>query len=171
MLPARYNTLVIMENQTEQMIALMEEKLKGTEEKKLRFFRLDELKRNIRRSSIYEHDCEVCRLFIPETEATVNHIGEAVNVPGKERRELDRLIFRLSNHMMKEHGFFPRYHFSYRWSIVGIFSGLILGYLLFRLFPDHGLIFAAVALIAGLFTGQILGRRLDLKIKDQGKVM
>ncbi len=160
-----------MDTNVDGLISTMEEQLAGAEEKKLRFFRLDELKRNIRRIGHYAPACEVCHLFYPEAEATATHIGEAVNVPGVERRELDRLIFRLSNHMMKDHGYFPKYHFRYRFTIIGIFAGVLAGILLYALFPSTGWILPAAGLIAGLVTGQVMGRMRDRKIKAQNKVM
>ncbi len=162
-----------METTMDALISAMEEKLAGTAEQKLRFFRLDELKRNMRRIGHYESRCAICRQFIPETEAMVSHIVEAVEVQGAERRELDRLIFRLSNHMMKEHGYFPKYHFSYRFSILGIFAGVLAGVLLYVLFRSTGWIFPAIGLIAGLFAGQIRGadQRQQNKITKQGDVI
>lgn len=153
-----------MENNTQEILRVMDQKLEGTPEEKIRFFRVDELKRNIERAGRFAPECEGCRQFIPEADAMAERIGEAMAVPGEARRELDRLIFRLSNHMMKEHGFYPVNHFSFRCSMWGIFLGLAAGYLLEKLVlaPEYWL--PATGLILGLFTGQILGRLRDQRI-------
>lgn len=161
-----------MESRSEEILRIMEQQLEGTAEEKLRFFRLDELKRNISRLGAHSPGCEECGLFIPEAEAMASRIGEAVSVPGEERRELDRLIFRLSNHMMKDHGYYPTYHFSFRYSIWGIFLGLAVGYLLERISPLAEWYWLLTGgLMAGLFIGQVMGRIRDRKIREAGKVM
>lgn len=161
-----------MESRSEEILRIMEQQLEGTAEEKLRFFRLDELTRNVSRLGAHSPGCEECGLFFPEAEAMASRIGEAVSVPGEERRELDRLIFRLSNHMMKDHGYYPTYHFSFRYSIWGIFLGLAVGYLLERISPLAEWYWLLTGgLMAGLFIGQVMGRIRDRKIREAGKVM
>jgi hypothetical protein len=153
-----------MENNTQEILRVMDQKLEGIPQEKLLFFKVDELRRNITRLGKYAPGCEVCDHFFPEAEGMAERIGDALAVQGEDRRELDRLIFRLSNHMMKEHGFYPVNHFSFRCSMWGIFLGLAAGYLLEKLVlaPEYWL--PATGLILGLFTGQILGRLRDRRI-------
>ena len=161
-----------METNVAGLISDIEEKLAGTEERKLRFFRLEELKRNIIRLGKYGAECEICPQFIPETESLTSHICEAVNVPGNERRELDRLIFRLSHHMIRHHGYYPAYYFGFRYSILGIFAGMVAGFLLSKVISTgNEMLLPMAGLVTGLFTGQILGRIRDKKVRDSGKVM
>ncbi len=160
-----------MENWSEQMIMIIDGKLEGTEDKKLRFFRLEELKRNIHRIDRFAARCKGCNQFKPEVEDASVHIEEAVSVPGPERRELDRLIFRLSNHMIKEHDFFPPHHYNYKYSLMGIFAGIVTGFLLMKVFPSTHWYLLAAGLMAGLLTGQITGSIWDRKIRNDNRLM
>jgi hypothetical protein len=75
----------------------MEQSLDGIRDKDLRFFRTDELKRNISRVAHFSASCVECRKSRLSVEAALAHLNEAVNVPGPYRRELDRLIIQLGN--------------------------------------------------------------------------
>jgi hypothetical protein len=159
------------ENWAEHMMNVIDGKLEGTEDKKLRFFRLGELKRNISRIGQFCARCEGCNQFKQEVEAIAGHIDEAVSVPGQERRELDKLVFRLSNHMMKEHDFFPPHNYNYRYSLIGILAGALAGFLLMKFLPSIKWYLLVTGLIAGLITGQIAGSIRDRKIRNENRLM
>ena len=160
-----------MENWADSTLKGMEESLKGSREKDLRFFRIEELQRNIRRTGEYSGQCAQCRHFKTDIQTTLKHVGEAVNVPGQYRKELDRLIARLSRHMMKSHNFYPPYYFNYLYSFYGILAGAGVGFIAVILAPGNRweLIIAFIA--AGLITGQITGTRKDRIIREEKKLM
>jgi len=140
-------------------------------EKDLRFFRVDEFKRNIERVDEFSKSCPFCfnqRIDISET---VETIYEAIEVPGNARRGYDRLIGRLAKHMRKEHGFFAPYYFSYLYSFIGILSGLIVGFLLYNIFPASGEALFSASFVVGIITAYFAGTRKDSKIRSAKKLM
>ncbi|SHF66677.1 hypothetical protein SAMN05444274_107112 [Mariniphaga anaerophila] len=160
-----------MENWAQQLTSQLDEKLQGAKQRDLRFFRIDEFKRNISRVDDFSKSCSVCqkeKLNIAEISLKID---EAVEVPGKSRKEYDRIIGRLSSHMQKTHGFFPPFYFSYLFSFFGMVAGLLLGYFLMKLFPAQDWIMLAAGFVAGLFTGYVWGNRKDSKIRKLNKLM
>ena len=149
----------------------MEESLAGTREKDLRFFRIEELRRNIRRVAEYSNHCSGCMHIKPEIAAALKHVNEAVNVPGQYRRELDRLISRLARHMMKAHAFYPPFHFNYLYSFYGIAAGSLAGLLIAVLLPGRPWEIGAAGFVSGLIAGQIAGGRKDRKVRRENRLM
>ena len=92
-----------MESWSTETIAKIDSKLEGVKEKDIRFFRIDEFKRNIKRVDEFSAKCSVCKQHKTEINAIVEHIEEAVKVPGKSRRTFASYISRLAKHMQKEH--------------------------------------------------------------------
>lgn len=160
-----------MDNWSEQIIRNLEKELEGIPDRKLQFFRFDELKRNIGRIGKNEAECKGCADFKPEIESLSGTLPEAIDVPGSSRRELDRLIFRLSNHMMKEHGLFPPHRFGYVFSLTGIASGLLAGLILMKVIPEFRWHFLVAGIVFGLVFGWILGSIKDHKIKREGRLI
>ena len=150
---------------------IIDSKLQGTKEKDLKFYRIDELKRNIERVDSFSKSCPYCQKQKIDISTVVNSIEEAVHVPGRTRREYDRLISRLSMHMQKEHGFYTPYHFVYLYSFFGMVAGLLLGYLLLKLFPSFDWVMLAIGFSAGLIIGYVWGGIKDNKIREEKKLM
>jgi hypothetical protein len=160
-----------MEKWAEKINSQVDTHLEKSREKDLRFFRIDEFKRNVARVEEFSSNCSFCnktKIDIVEASET---IAEAVNVPGKSRREFDRLITRLSKHMRKEHGFYPPYYYSYTYSFLGIAFGLAIGLILYNLIPLHGEVFLASAVSLGIITSYIAGTRRDNKIRKEKRLM
>lgn len=145
--------------------------LEKSREKDLRFFRIDELKRNITRVDEFSVSCPFCNRSKIDIVETTDKIHEAVEFPGNSRREYDRFISRLSSHMQKEHGFFPPYYYSYWYSFIGILTGLIFGFFLYKIFPVYGETFLMASIIVGIIMAYITGSRKDNKIRSTKKIM
>jgi len=160
-----------MEDWSEQVILQLDEKLQGIKQCDLRFFRIEEFKRNIERVGGFSKSCPACekeKLNIAEISGKIN---EAIQIPGKSRREYDRIISRLSSHVQKVHGFFPPFYFTYLLSFFGMVAGLLLGYLLMKIFPALNWMMLSSGFVAGLFTGYVWGNRKDAKIRTHKKLM
>ncbi len=160
-----------MENWAEEMISKIEFNLGKSREKDLRFFRVDEFKRNVARVDEFSKSCPFCQKQKIDIAETVETIAEAIEVPGKTRREFDRLISRLARHMQKEHGFYAPYYFSYLYAFIGILSGLTVGYVLFRMFPDSGELLLLVSIMVGIIASYIAGTRKDNNVRKENKIM
>lgn len=160
-----------MESWADIVLKDMEQRLLGTREKDLRFFRIDELRRNIRRVNDFAHKCDVCGHLKLETETALVHVNEAVNVPGSHRRELDRVVARLSRHMMKVHKFYPPWHFNYLYSFYGITAGFLVGFLLVMAIPSKPWELLAAGFVIGVLTGQFLGGRKDRIVRADERLM
>jgi len=160
-----------MKKWAEQIIAEIDTKLAGAKERDLRFFRLDEFKRNIHRIDEFSGSCTECRHFKADVEAISRKVDEAVHVPGPDRRELDRIISRLSNHMMKAHDFYAPYYFNYLYSFFGMIAGTLAGYLAMKIFPAASWAALAAGFTIGLVAGQIIGGNKDRKIRHNNRLM
>lgn len=160
-----------MEHWEDIAISKMEKQLAGVNEKDLRFFRIEELRRNIRRTGKFATTCRRCQQTKGEVESALAHINEAVSVPGQYRREVDRLITCLANHMMKEHGFYPPWHFNYLYSFLGMVAGTLVSFAAVMILPGKPWELLAAGFAAGLITGQVAGGRKDRKIREDNKLM
>jgi hypothetical protein len=160
-----------MENWSEEIITSIDVKLTGAREKDLRFFRIEEFKRNIQRTDAFARQCSYCREQKPQIEKTISSIGDAVQIPGKARRNYDRLISRLASHMQNKHGFYAPYYFTYLYSFFGMLAGLVSGYLLMKLFSDQNWMMLSAGFVAGLFAGYSWGSIKDKKIRKEKRLM
>ncbi|MEE4285644.1 MAG: hypothetical protein V2I31_05830 [Mariniphaga sp.] len=156
---------------SKQVNLRLDEKLTGLKQRDLRFFRIEEFKRNIERVDRFSKNCPACEKEKLNISGIVAKIDEAIQVPGKSRREYDRIISRLSTHMQKVHGFFPPFYFTYLLSFFGMVAGLLLGYLLMIIFPAWDWMMLTLGFVAGLFAGYIWGNRKDGRIRTYKKLM
>ena len=160
-----------MDKWEKRILNEMDLSLKGTKEKDLRFFRIDELQRNIARIGEFSSACNGCKLLKIDIETALVHMNEAVNVPGPHRRDLDRLTVRIGRHMMKNHHIYPPWHFNYLYSFYGIVAGSLIGLMLVFLFPGETWEFLAAGFVAGLIAGQLAGGKRDREIRNSNRLM
>jgi hypothetical protein len=160
-----------MENWAEITKAVINTKTAEIKEKEIRFYRIDEFKRNIKRVDEFSNTCPFCSNQKINIDSVVEKIDEAIQVPGQTRREYDRLISRLSLHMQKQHGFFAPWHFTYLYSFFGMVAGLLLGYFLQEIFPEYNWEMLSVGFAIGLVTSYIWGFMKDKKIRSEKRIM
>lgn len=160
-----------MENWHETIIEKIDTKLGGTSEKEIRFYRIDEFKRNISRINEFSTSCSICQQQKISITEIAENIDKAIHVPGKTRREYDRLISQLSKHIRKEHGFYAPYYFSYLFSFFGITIGLFIGYLLMKIKPELWIEMISIGFIIGLIPSYIWGSIKDKKIRSEKRLM
>lgn len=160
-----------MQNWATEITEIISSKLEGVREKDIRFFRIEEFKRNITRIDSFSNSCPVCAQQKTDIADVVDKIDEAVNVPGKSRREFDRLISRLSKHMQNEHNFYAPYYYSYLYSFFGIIIGLIVGYILLKTTEDLWVEMLSIGFIIGLIPSYIWGFIKDNKIRSEKRLM
>lgn len=151
---------------------LFREKLQGIPEKDVRFYRLEEFWRNIQRLDRFADECPVCRQKHEEVRETIQVMNDAVKYPGKTRRRFDRTLSALSSHMTEEHGFFPPYYNTYRWSALGMPAGAFLGALIdLSLFQGQKWGFIIGGTIIGLLVGYVFGGRKDNDLRTRKKLL
>ena len=160
-----------MGNWSEELHNKIDEQLSGCRDKDLRFFRIDEFKRNISRVDDFSGNCPECQKVRVNITEAVDTIGKAVNHVGKQRRNYDRLISRLSKHMQKKHGFYAPYYFTYLISFFGVIGGSVLGYLLMQLNADIKLELFLIGISIGLLPTYIWGYLKDKKIRKEKRLM
>lgn len=160
-----------MKEWSRQTISVVNEKTQNIKNRDLRFYRVDELKRNILRVGTFSDNCPVCEKERWIIEEIVDKMDEAIQKPGQSRRNYDRLISRLASHMQKKHGFFTPYYYTYLYSFLGMIAGLLTGYFLMKLFPAFNEIMLSVGFIAGLLAGYFTGNWKDGKIRSKKKLM
>lgn len=145
--------------------------LEKSREKDIRFFRIDEFKRNITRVDDFSTSCPFCQKHKIDINEAVDNIYEAIEVPGSSRREYDRLISRLAKHMRNEHGFYAPFYFSYLYAFIGILTGLTIGFILYKLLPGYGEALFLICVATGIIVAYIGGSRKDSKIRTAKKIM
>lgn len=160
-----------MESWSEKLTQQINSKLEGANDRDLRFFRIEEFKRNLKRVEKFSTSCPECKKEMIDIAEAVSSINEAVNKLGKHRRNYDRLISRISKHMQKEHKFFPPYYFTYLISFAGIVAGSILGYLLMQLNAELKLELFCLGFALGLLPSYIYGHLKDKKIREDKRLM
>lgn len=160
-----------MEDWTSQMVSAIDEKLKDARPSDLRFFRVEEFKRNVERTATFSGKCPVCTKQQINIKQVVENIDQAIATPGKVRREYDRLINILASHMQKEHGYFTPNHFTYRHSFYGMLIGSVTGFLLMMLFSENNYAYLSGGFSVGLLLGYIYGGQKDRKIRDKKMLM
>lgn len=160
-----------MESWGTSVINKLNNNLKNSKKRDINFFRIEEFKRNIKRVDNFSTKCPVCQKHKMHIAETVDKIDEAINVPGSTRRNYDRLISNLSSHMQKVHGYYTPFYFSYLYSFFGMVAGLVLGYLLLKLFPAYGWEMLSLGFILGLIAGYVKGNIKDNKIRSDKKLM
>jgi hypothetical protein len=160
-----------MESWSAEVNKQIDEKLKDLKDKDFHFFRIAEFKRNITRVDSNSNSCPLCKKEQQNITEAVASIDQAINSPGKKRREYDRLISRLSKHMQKEHGFYAPYYFSYLYSFAGIVCGVIIGYFLMQIDAEIKLELFCLGFAIGFLPAHIFGNLKDKKIRSAKKLM
>ena len=154
-----------------QMKNTITTKLEGVKDRDLRFFRIEEFIRNLERTEEYAADCSECAGNKTEIGWSIEKIDEAVNIPGPERREFDRLISRISRHLMKEHGFYAPFHYTYLYSFYGMVAGSVVGYIGMKIFPSLEWIPLIIGFATGLIVARIVGAKKDRQVRKAKKIM
>ncbi|TNF42204.1 MAG: hypothetical protein EP310_06240 [Bacteroidetes bacterium] len=160
-----------MGNWAEQIISEIDVKLEKSKEKDIRFFRVEEFKRNITRVDDFSNSCPFCQKNKIDIAEAAGTIHEAIEVPGNSRRNYDRLISRLARHMQSEHGFYAPYHFSYLYAFVGILVGSVIGFVLYKIFPAQGSALFSFSFVIGIITAYFAGSRKDNQVRTAKKIM
>lgn len=160
-----------MESWSSEVNQQIDKALEKTRDKDIIFFRVKEFKRNIERIDSFSASCLTCKQEKININETVKSIDTAINVPGKQRRDYDRLISRMSKHMRKEHGFFTPYYFSYVYALYGTIGGLALGFLLSQLAKGHQIEMFTIGISVGLLISYFLGSLKDKKVRRDKKLM
>lgn len=147
-------------------------KLKGHKRSDLRFFRIDEYLNMAEKADALAATCSECHAFRLEMDQPRDWLAKAVGEPGRERRALDRLQSRMSDHMRRQHGFFPACYFTYRYSFFLTVCLLGLASLAYLLFPAADVwYFLAPAFVAGVISGQVVGGKKDRLIRKTNKIL
>lgn len=160
-----------MDNWANHIRETLKIKLEGVKDREIRFFRIEEFLRNVHRTEEFSNNCMQCNSNKIEINTIIEKIDEAIKVPGKTRREYDGIIGRLSNHMRKEHNFYPPFHYTYTYSFIGIVLGLIIGFLATLLFPSTNWLILVGCLTIGMIIGNIIGHKKDKKIRNDNRLM
>jgi len=146
--------------------------LKNEKDRDIHFFRIEEMLRMAERTDRYALSCSKCLSFRNLLNEEQKSLKKAVQYPGKERKELDKLQIEMSAHMKKIHGFYPPSYFSYLYSTIGIILFIAFALIFYLFFPSFSLWnILSVAFAAGVIIGQITGHKKDNKIKTEGKVL
>jgi len=160
-----------MANWSSEIIQQIDNQLENARDKDILFFRIKEFKRNIERVDEFSGKCPDCKKEMINIAEAAKTIEEAVNTPGRKRREYDRLIDRLSKHMRKEHGFFTPYYFSYVYALYGTIAGIVLGLILSQIIPAYKIELFAVGVSIGLVVSYFMGNIKDKKVRADKKLM
>lgn len=159
-----------MESWVTEISETIDKNLESVKEKDKRFFRVDEFKRNIGRTSEFAGECSHCRNSRDSIVQASSAVLEAIQVPGKKRREYDKLIGDLSKHMRKAHGFYPPYYFSYIFAFWGFLAGALLGFVISEFVTDTELAYS-IGFAICIVVAYIIGSVKDSKIRSAHKLL
>lgn len=160
-----------MEDWSTNILLEVDEKLKDVRPVDLRFFRVDEFRRNVMRTGENSDTCPGCNREKINISSVVKKIDEAIKVPGISRREYDRLINRMAVHMQKQHGFYTPFHYTYRFTFYGLIAGMAAGLLLMAVFSEQNWALFSAGTSLGLLVGYLSGGKRDRKIRDRNMLM
>lgn len=160
-----------MGNWAEETNLKIDNNLQKVKDKDLRFFRIEEFKRNVSRVHEQSVSCGFCHKQKTDINEAVESIFEAVREPGKARRAYDHLISKLSKHMRKEHGFYPPFYFSYVYAFFGFVGGLVFGFILSIIFPELKEVMYAASFVFFIVGTYITGSMKDSKIRTSKRIM
>ncbi len=148
------------------------QELKGTKERDLKFFRIEEFLRMAERVDAFSPSCRECATFKLDSEKQKDSIARAVHTPGRERREFDRLQSKMGVHMRKKHGFYPPYYFTYLHSATWTAGLMLAAYLLSQVIRTVEVwVFLTPAFAIGVITGQIVGGRKDRRVREENRIL
>lgn len=146
--------------------------LKGFKRSDLRFFRIDEYLRIAGRVDEFALSCSDCHAFRTEMEKHAPLLVKAVGEPGPERRKLDGLQSRMSDHMRERHGIYPAWYFTYRYSFYWTAALIALAFLAHLFYSNADIwLFFAPAFAIGVVTGQFTGGKKDRRIREAKKML
>lgn len=161
-----------MNNWYDKIENQISDQLKGTREKDLRFFRIEEYLRMAKRVEAFASSCRACNSFKYEIEKTAGTVGKAVTSPGRSRKMYDHLLGKLSKHMQKQHGFYPPFYFTYLLSVLYALIASLSAFVLRFLFSETDKwLFIIPAFILGLVSGNLRGAKKDSKIRSSKKLL
>jgi hypothetical protein len=161
-----------MEQWNQKIAGQIQQELKGVKDRDLRFFRIAEYLRMVKRVDDFSDECQQCKQFQTEIERETRTIRLAVTETGKERRNYDRHIDQLARHMKKVHGFYPPYYYTYSLTFFYTLIAAVLGLLISIPFQSIDRWFFIVpGIIVGLMAGQLIGNRKDSKIRSNNKLL
>ena len=153
----------------------LKNQVEGVRDQEIRFLRIEEFNRVIKKTCQYSEKCPECRTFRDEIETIVPDIRTVLLHPGNERKIYDNLIDRLTKHLRKEHGIFSPLYFTYTYTAIGMGIGFIAGMIAETL---RWLMLDKVswelwvgAVIIGLLFGHIKGVNKDANIRRSGNTL
>lgn len=164
--------LPFMSDWSQTITEKISENLRGVPEKDLRFFRIEEYLRMLKRVDEFAVNCTECKQARSDIEQHAEIIGQAIRHVGKERRMFDGHSNKLASHMKKKHGFYPPFYFTYSHTFFYSFVASILGFLTSLLFQSIDRWFFIVpAFVLGLLGGQFYGAQKDAKVRNNNKLL
>ncbi len=136
----------------------------------LRFLRVEEYLRNAERIDDLSSSCKICASIKQKIEDHAEGLKNAINTPGKERKELDYIQDEIINHMRKVHGYYPPQYHRYMQSVYWLCGFMGVAFICTKVFPNiQDVIFYSPAFVIGVVIGQIIGGRKDNKVIKQNK--
>ncbi len=161
-----------MEEWSQKIAEQLKQELNGVKERDLRFFRIAEYLRMVKRVDDFSDACQQCKQFQTDIEREVKTVRLAVTETGKERRTYDRHINHLARHMKKEHSFYPPFYYTYSYSFFYTLIAAVIGLLISLLFPSIDRWFFIVpGIIVGLIAAQLIGNRKDSRVRSKNKLL
>lgn len=137
--------------------------------KDYRFYQIEKLKR-IAKLLYQQTNCLDCKHSRDELEAIVNDLDRLINKSGVNRREYEKRIESLINHLKEKHEIYQAHHFTYTYSAIFTLVGACFGFLLsFGIFYSFHPTSFFLAAGLGMFAGNVLGSRKDKFCMKNGK--
>lgn len=138
---------------------------------KYNLLKISFLTRLIKESFSYASTCSDCRNNLPELEKMIEEIPHLELIA--HRSPYEKQFNSIRRHFHKAHGFIQPYHFTSRWTLIGVGIGLLLSVLWSLLKLGHPFVMDALMLGAalGLTAGYLWGSLKEARFRKAKKII
>ncbi len=134
------------------------------------FFNVEMIERAAKHTVKFMKNCEVCNANSQELVSLSEQFpGLLQTISG--RREFSRRLDKVLKHLRKEHGVYPKGYFTGIYTVAGVLTGGLAGWLVSRTGIMSLYALMPVFLGIGLTAGWIWGQLRDKKVKNLDKIL
>ncbi|QZT36506.1 hypothetical protein K5X82_14765 [Halosquirtibacter xylanolyticus] len=148
----------------QEIIDDLNRSIEGVSEKDLRFFPNEVLKTQIEEMSSHADKCDICNRKLSGTKEIFPMIKAAIAQPGHERKEVDRYLNSVSDHLKTEHGVRSAHHYASKFAMWSMIGSIVVASLVLFLMGVEKMLFLVVsigviAFVLGYVAGDLKDRR------------
>lgn len=142
----------------------------GLSEKEMRFYHVDKLYGMAKHTGGFASSCATCLAHKVDIEQIVEELPQYLDGTNTNRQRYEEQYDAIEKHLKREHGLATPLQAQYIHLMVGMVVGAALGYVVsFAINPNSIQFFVFIGWFLGTATGQIMGKRKEKWLKNEGK--